>query len=39
MLEDVNAVLNSGDVNGLYAEKDMEDIANVCKTDCVQKRL
>lgn len=30
MLEDVNNILNSGDVTGIYNEKDMEDIASAC---------
>lgn len=31
MLEDINNILNSGDVTGLYQEKDLEDIASACK--------
>jgi dynein heavy chain len=30
MLEDINSVLNSGDVTNLYPDKDMEEIVNVC---------
>lgn len=31
MLEDINAILNSGDVTGIYIDKDMEDIVGACK--------
>jgi dynein heavy chain, axonemal len=37
MLEDLNGILNSGDVTGIYQEKDFEDIMNACKTDCMKK--
>jgi len=37
MLEDVNAILNSGDVVGIYQEKDMEDIIMANKAECVKK--
>ncbi len=37
MLEDLNGILNSGDVTGIYQEKDFEDILNACKTDCIKK--
>lgn len=39
MLEDVNSVLNSGDVPNLYAVDDMEKITNACKSDCIKKRI
>lgn len=39
MLEDVNSILNSGDVTNIYQEKDMEDIMNACKQDCIKKGL
>jgi dynein heavy chain len=39
MLEDVNSILNSGDVPNLYAPEDMEKISDVCKPECVKKRL
>jgi dynein heavy chain len=39
MLEDINNILNSGDVANLYNEKDMEDIVNFCKGDCAKKGL
>ncbi len=39
MLEDINNILNSGDVANIYNEKDMEDIVNSCKGDCAKKGL
>lgn len=39
MLEDINNVLNSGDVANLYNDKDMEDIITNCKGDCAKKNL
>lgn len=39
MLEDINNILNSGDVTGIYQEKDMEDITSTCKGDCVKKNI
>jgi len=31
MLEDINSILNSGDVTGIYQEKDFDDIQAACK--------
>ena len=39
MLEDINNILNSGDVANLYNEKDMEEIVANCKGDCAKKNL
>lgn len=39
MLEDINSVMNSGDVTNLYQDKDMEDIINVCKGECIKRNL
>jgi len=39
MLEDINGVLNSGDVPNLYANEDLEAIATACKPECVRKKL
>ena len=39
MVEDLNSILNSGDVTGVYQEKDMEEILNACKGDCVKKGI
>ena len=39
MLEDINNVLNSGDVPGLYKTEDLEPIYAVGKTECARKNL
>jgi dynein heavy chain len=39
MLEDLNSILNSGDVTGVYNDKDMDEIVSTCKTDCLRKGL
>ena len=39
MLEDLNNVLNSGDVTGIYQEKDMEDILGACKGECIKRNI
>jgi len=39
MLEDINNILNSGDVTGIYQEKDMEEITTACKPDCAKKNI
>jgi len=39
MLEDINGVLNSGDVPNLYNAEDLEAITSACKPECVKKRL
>lgn len=39
MLEDLNNVLNSGDVTGIYNEKDQEEIETACKGDCIKKGI
>jgi dynein heavy chain len=39
MLEDINNVLNSGDVTGIYQDKDFEDITQACKADTLKKGL
>jgi dynein heavy chain len=39
MLEDVNGILNAGDVPNLYRVEDMEAINQACKAECVKKRI
>lgn len=39
MLEDLNSILNSGDVTGIYAEKDFDEIFASCKTECLSSGL
>jgi len=38
-VEDLNGVLNSGDVPNLYAVEDIDAITNACRGDCLKKRL
>lgn len=39
MLEDINGILNSGDVPNLYNNEDLEAISTACKADCAKKRI
>merc|ERR1719181_1955940 len=39
MLEDVNNVLNTGDVPNLYGPEEFDTIYTTCKPDCVKKRV
>jgi len=39
MLEDVNNILNSGDVPNLYAAEDVDAISTACRVDCQRKRI
>ncbi|CAM9544257.1 unnamed protein product [Chrysoparadoxa australica] len=39
MLEDVNNILNSGDVPNLYGPEEMDRIMNACKPLCAKKRI
>jgi dynein heavy chain, axonemal len=39
MLEDINGILNSGDVPNLYSVDDLENISSVCKAECTKKRI
>ena len=39
MLEDINGILNSGDIPNLYAVEDMETISNTCRIECQKKRM
>lgn len=39
MLEDINNILNSGDVPALYKAEDLEPIMAVGKTECARKNL
>lgn len=38
-MEDMNAILNSGDVPNLYSAEDMDAIMNGCKQECVKRRI
>ncbi|RLO04474.1 hypothetical protein DYB28_010789, partial [Aphanomyces astaci] len=39
MLEDINNILNTGDVPNLYAPEDIDAITNHCRNLCVKKRI
>jgi dynein heavy chain len=39
MLEDINGILNSGDVPNLYKVEDMENIAPVGQAECIAKNI
>eukprot|EP01041_Mallomonas_annulata_P000971 gene971-1882_t len=39
MLEDINGILNSGDVPNLYSSEDLESIATVFKPECARKKI
>ena len=39
MLEDINGILNSGDVPNLYGVDDLEAISTACKPECARKRI
>lgn len=39
MVEDINNILNSGDVPNLYAAEDLEAIAGVCRVECQKKKI
>lgn len=39
MVEDINNILNAGDVPNLYAPEDMEAIASVCRIECQKKKI
>lgn len=39
MLEDINGILNSGDVPNLYNSEDLETITTACKPECARKRI
>jgi len=39
MLEDINGILNSGDIPNLYKAEDIEEINNVGKKECNSKNI
>lgn len=39
MLEDINNILNSGDVTGIYQEKDYDEIITNCKAECAKRNI
>jgi dynein heavy chain len=39
MVEDINNILNSGDVPNLYAPEDMETISQACRIECQRRKI
>ena len=39
MLEDINNIMNSGDVTGIYGQKEYDQITTACKADCAKKNI
>jgi dynein heavy chain, axonemal len=39
MLEDINNVLNAGDVPNLYAAEDLEAISSACRIECQKRKI
>ena len=39
MVEDINSILNAGDIPGLYAAEDLDAINTACRIECQKKRL
>lgn len=39
MLEDINNILNTGDVPNLYSHEDTEDMNRVARRDCQEKNI
>lgn len=39
MLEDVNNILNSGDVPNLYGPEELDRIMTACRPICAKKRI
>jgi dynein heavy chain len=39
MVEDINGVLNSGDIPNLYVAEDQEEISSACRIECQRKKI
>jgi dynein heavy chain len=39
MLEDINGILNAGDIPNLYNAEDLDAISSACRVDCQRKQL
>jgi dynein heavy chain len=39
MVEDINNILNAGDVPNLYAPEDLEAIASACRIECQKRKI
>ena len=38
-MEDINNILNSGDIPGLWLKEDLDKISEICKIECVKRKL
>ena len=38
-VEDINNIFNSGDVTGIYQDKDMDEIMQACKGECLKRNI
>ena len=38
-VEDINNILNGGDVPGIWAKEDMDKITEACKVECVKRKI
>ena len=36
MIENVNQILNCGDIPGIYSDVDIQEIVSHCKVDCMK---
>ena len=39
MVEDINNILNSGDIPGIYVGEEEDQIMNACRSECQKKRI
>jgi dynein heavy chain len=39
MLEDINGILNAGDIPNLYAAEDLDTISAACRVECQKKKI
>jgi dynein heavy chain len=39
MVEDINNILNAGDVPNLYGPEDLENIASACRAECTKRKI
>jgi dynein heavy chain len=39
MLENINQLINSGDVTGIYGEPEMQQIMEACKNECTKRNI
>lgn len=39
ILEDISTIVNSGDIPGLYSDKEMEEIIASCRGECLKRKL